>query len=213
MILQWKPFYYDFQTKIRLGAKYQSRFLKNYKLDIGANLHLYGPEMGGYVNISWSIISFNIRFGNPAKALDDAFGEGLGKIFKEGEEEMKGILDKAEKRREEEVEVEVEVESTAIPETSKAELKAANAQVVLLGVQLEEQKTQISKLTSQLALANKKIKENEVFVNLSSQLLEKKQNYAKEIYLKQGKDLTQNIENIIHNQLFSFIFIMPFGKL
>ncbi|MFK7948883.1 MAG: DUF6603 domain-containing protein [Saprospiraceae bacterium] len=68
LILQWKPFYYDFHTKIRVGAKYQSRFLKNYKLDVGADLHLYGPEMGGYVNINWSIISFNIRFGNPTKA-------------------------------------------------------------------------------------------------------------------------------------------------
>lgn len=68
LILQWKPFYYDFHTKIRLGAKYQSRWLKNYKLDVGADLHLYGPEMGGYVSISWSIISFNIRFGNPEKA-------------------------------------------------------------------------------------------------------------------------------------------------
>lgn len=68
MILQWKPFYYDFHTKIRVGAKYQSRFLKNYKLDVGADLHLFGPEMGGYVTINWSIISFNIRFGNPEKA-------------------------------------------------------------------------------------------------------------------------------------------------
>lgn len=68
MILQWKPFYYDFHTKIRVGAKYQSRWLKNYKLDVGADLHLYGPEMGGYVSINWSIISFNIRFGNPEKA-------------------------------------------------------------------------------------------------------------------------------------------------
>jgi hypothetical protein len=68
LILQWKPFYYDFQTKIRLGAKYESLFLKNYKLDVGADLHLYGPEMGGYVNINWTIISFNIKFGNPDKA-------------------------------------------------------------------------------------------------------------------------------------------------
>lgn len=68
MILQWKPFYYDFHSKVRLSAKYQSRWLKNYKLDIGADLHLYGPEMGGYVRINWSIISFNIRFGNPEKA-------------------------------------------------------------------------------------------------------------------------------------------------
>jgi hypothetical protein len=68
LILQWKPFYYDFQTKIRLGAKYESLFLKNYKLDVGADLHLYGPEMGGYVNINWTVISFNIKFGNPDKA-------------------------------------------------------------------------------------------------------------------------------------------------
>lgn len=68
LILQWKPFYYDFHTKIRLGAKYQSRFIKNYKLDIGADLHLYGPEMGGYVNINWTIISFAIKFGNPDKS-------------------------------------------------------------------------------------------------------------------------------------------------
>lgn len=68
LVLQWQPFYYDFQTKIQLGAKYESLFLKNYKLDVGADLHLYGPEMGGYVNINWTIISFAIKFGNPDKA-------------------------------------------------------------------------------------------------------------------------------------------------
>lgn len=68
MILQWKPFYYDIATKVQLTVSYQSQGLKNYKIDVNAALQLYGPEMGGYVRINWSIISFNIRFGNPEKA-------------------------------------------------------------------------------------------------------------------------------------------------
>lgn len=68
MILQWKPFYYDISTKTQLTINYQSNGLKNYKIDVSANLQLYGPEMGGYLHINWSIISFNIRFGNPEKA-------------------------------------------------------------------------------------------------------------------------------------------------
>ena len=68
MILQWKPFYYDISTKTQLTINYQSQGLKNYKLDVSANLQMYGPEMGGYLHVNWSIISFNIRFGNPEKA-------------------------------------------------------------------------------------------------------------------------------------------------
>ncbi len=67
MLLQWKPFYYDLNLKVRLGAAYQLKFLgstKNYKLDIGANFFLFGPPIGGYVKIDWKIISFTIRFGS-----------------------------------------------------------------------------------------------------------------------------------------------------
>ena len=38
MILQWKPFYYDTTAKTQLTINYQSHGLKNYKIDVSANL-------------------------------------------------------------------------------------------------------------------------------------------------------------------------------
>jgi len=141
-----------------------------------------------------------LTFGtNPSiKAIDATFGEGLGKILEEGEETLRKIIDKSEEPKEEiKAELGQEVVLEAIPDTSKAELKAANAQVIRLEVSLEEERQTVSKLQTQLAFANKKLKENEEFVNLSKQLLTKKQDYTKQVYAHLGKEITPAIEAII----------------
>ncbi|MEM9920885.1 MAG: DUF6603 domain-containing protein [Bacteroidota bacterium] len=76
-LLQWKPFHYDVEVSISLGASY-----KIFKLEVGADLQVYGPPVGGWVHISWFIISFTIRFGessNPKPSLLDwnQFKEGF----------------------------------------------------------------------------------------------------------------------------------------
>lgn len=61
LLLQWKPFYYDVEIAISLGAKYRI-----FSLEIGAALHLHGPPVGGYVHIDWTVISFTVEFGSKA---------------------------------------------------------------------------------------------------------------------------------------------------
>lgn len=93
-LIQWAPFSYDIEIGVRIGAAYTLKILfirTRLKIELGARLHLYGPEFAGDVNISWFIISFHIRFGNrnPAppplsymefrnKFLQDALQIGTG---------------------------------------------------------------------------------------------------------------------------------------
>lgn len=62
-LLQWKPFHYDIEVAIKLGASY-----KFFKLEIGAELFVYGPPVGGYVKIDWFVISFTIHFGEKGES-------------------------------------------------------------------------------------------------------------------------------------------------
>lgn len=65
--MQWKPFLYDFSIGVSLGASYRWDFFpfyKTFKVELGADLELWGPPFGGKAHISWWIISFTIRFGS-----------------------------------------------------------------------------------------------------------------------------------------------------
>lgn len=64
--MQWKPFLYDISIGISIGASYRWDFFpfyKTFKVELGADLHLWGPPFGGEVHISWFIISFTVCFG------------------------------------------------------------------------------------------------------------------------------------------------------
>ncbi len=72
MLIQWKPFYYDIRIYVALGAKYRG-ILATYKIQMSADLQIWGPNFSGKMRIEWFIISFTIRFGKDAskpKALD-----------------------------------------------------------------------------------------------------------------------------------------------
>jgi hypothetical protein len=108
------------------------------------------------------------------------------------------VADKSEIEKEEiKAELGQEVELEAIPDVSKEELKARDTTIIQLQISLEEEKQTVLKLQTQLAFANKKLKENEEFVNLSKQLLTKKQDYTKEVYAKLGREVTPKIDAII----------------
>lgn len=69
-LLGWAPFYYDIDIGISIGVSYTLKLLfvrVRLKVELGARLHLFGPEFAGSVYISWHIISFTIRFGNQSK--------------------------------------------------------------------------------------------------------------------------------------------------
>jgi hypothetical protein len=67
-ILAWKPFHYDLELYIGIGVSYTFKAFGNQTLsvDLGANLHLWGPEFSGTATVHWSIISFTVNFGEGA---------------------------------------------------------------------------------------------------------------------------------------------------
>ncbi|WP_339700529.1 DUF6603 domain-containing protein [uncultured Roseivirga sp.] len=66
LLMGWKPFYYDAKASVSVGASYTfSEFglKKTLSYEVGADLHLFGPEFSGTMHIDLSIISFDINFG------------------------------------------------------------------------------------------------------------------------------------------------------
>jgi hypothetical protein len=63
-ILAWKPFHYDATAHVDLGASYTFQFFGTHHLtfDVGADLHIWGPEFSGQAHINLDIISFDILF-------------------------------------------------------------------------------------------------------------------------------------------------------
>ena len=67
-ILAWKPYSYEAEVYIGMGVSYTFEAFGNQTLsvDLGANLHLWGPPFSGTATIHWSIISFTVNFGQGA---------------------------------------------------------------------------------------------------------------------------------------------------
>ena len=67
MIISWAPFYYRLDAGVRgkREARIKVLFVKIYfSLEMGAELHIWGPPFAGYVFVDWSIFSFRIPFGD-----------------------------------------------------------------------------------------------------------------------------------------------------
>ncbi|ADY55654.1 hypothetical protein Sgly_1349 [Syntrophobotulus glycolicus DSM 8271] len=72
LLLQWKPFFYDIAVSVSIGVSFILIF-KRVKLEIGADLHLWGPDFSGKVTIHLHIFDVTIHFGKPRElpqALD-----------------------------------------------------------------------------------------------------------------------------------------------
>jgi hypothetical protein len=73
-LMEWKPFHYDINLGVMIGASYRVDNIfvhKTYTFELGADAHLWGPEFSGEVTIKWYFLSYTIKFGNgssqPAK--------------------------------------------------------------------------------------------------------------------------------------------------
>lgn len=73
-IVAWQPYFYDAQISLRLGVSYTFnikiwfvRIRKTISIDVGANLHIWGPEFSGIATINLSIVSFTVRFGSSSQ--------------------------------------------------------------------------------------------------------------------------------------------------
>jgi hypothetical protein len=69
-LIAWKPYHYDARLYVNVGASYTfninllfTRIRCTISVDVGAQLHLWGPDFSGTARIDLSVISFTIAFG------------------------------------------------------------------------------------------------------------------------------------------------------
>lgn len=68
-LIGWKPFHYDIHVGVMIGASYHVKlwFVSfSLSLELGADLHIWGPDFTGTARISLWIFSFDINFGASA---------------------------------------------------------------------------------------------------------------------------------------------------
>ena len=65
-IIAWQPYSYDAQIGVSLGASYTFYFFgrQTISIEVGADLHIWGPEFSGTATINLSVVSFTVRFGS-----------------------------------------------------------------------------------------------------------------------------------------------------
>jgi hypothetical protein len=70
-IVAWQPYFYDARIAVNLGASYTfninllfTRIRKTISVEVGADLHIWGPEFSGTATIKLYIVSFTVRFGS-----------------------------------------------------------------------------------------------------------------------------------------------------
>jgi hypothetical protein len=63
-LISWEPYYYDARLYIDLGASYSFDLFGNHTItaDLGADLHLWGPDFSGEARIHWLFLSFTVSF-------------------------------------------------------------------------------------------------------------------------------------------------------
>jgi hypothetical protein len=69
-LIAWKPYHYDASVYVNVGASYTfdinllfTRVRTTISVNVGAQLHLWGPDFSGTAEIDLSVISFTIAFG------------------------------------------------------------------------------------------------------------------------------------------------------
>ncbi|KAA2239605.1 hypothetical protein F0L74_25780 [Chitinophaga agrisoli] len=70
MIMAWAPFQYDVDLGIRVKITADIDawlFTVHYSLEMGAQLHIWGPPFAGEAHVNWAIFSFTIPFGSADK--------------------------------------------------------------------------------------------------------------------------------------------------
>lgn len=72
-LINWKPYHYDAAFYIGIGASYTFEFFGTHTIsgDLGADLHIWGPEFSGSATLHLAIISFTVSFGSGAPSAID----------------------------------------------------------------------------------------------------------------------------------------------
>ncbi|MDR3336140.1 MAG: hypothetical protein LBT16_02950 [Treponema sp.] len=67
VFIRWKPYFYDFYADISLGVKV-NLWICSLTLELGCNLHIWGPEFAGNARVKLWCISFTINLGSDAQS-------------------------------------------------------------------------------------------------------------------------------------------------
>ena len=75
-LISWKPYHYDATAYIDIGVEVTFEFLgtQPLSLNVGADLHIWGPKFAGEATIHLWIISFTIHFGDSEASKHKAIG-------------------------------------------------------------------------------------------------------------------------------------------
>lgn len=67
-IIGWKPYFYDARLYLSMGVSYTFWFFgkQTISFDIGAALHIWGPEFSGTAYVDLGIVDFTVEFGSGA---------------------------------------------------------------------------------------------------------------------------------------------------
>jgi hypothetical protein len=89
-LITWAPFSYLIDISVDIGASYRvdlGFLTTTFKVDLNADLTIWGPPMGGRARVHWSVISFTVNFGagqneTPAPlAWSNGAGTGFAQIL------------------------------------------------------------------------------------------------------------------------------------
>ncbi len=64
-LISWKPYHYDIRITVDMGVSYTYHFFGTHHIsvDLGAGLHIWGPDFSGQAHIKLWIVSFSVSFG------------------------------------------------------------------------------------------------------------------------------------------------------
>ncbi len=64
-LIAWKPYHYDAQIYVDMGVSYTFHFFGAHTIsvDVGAGLHIWGPDFSGKAHIKLWIVTFDVSFG------------------------------------------------------------------------------------------------------------------------------------------------------
>jgi hypothetical protein len=64
-IISWKPYFYDASMYLDMGVSYTFELFGTHHItvDVGADLHLWGPEFSGKAHVHLWIVTFDVSFG------------------------------------------------------------------------------------------------------------------------------------------------------
>ena len=66
-IVSWQPYFYDARIGVNLGGSYSFRIFRRTRkisIQVGADLHIWGPKFSGKARIRLWIVSFTVSFGD-----------------------------------------------------------------------------------------------------------------------------------------------------